>query len=630
MFQIRKQQPPPHLNGNNNINNNGVNRTSFGITRSSMLLNSRQSFIETPSSSQQHRQQSYKRRSTLLSTPASNIKRRQSSNFQNDIQTSQSQRSFSIPNRPSQTPIRTSNDLRPIKDKKYQELIQKEIYSFLIENKFETKTNITINENTLKSPTQKHFNEIFKFLYLQLDPYYIFQKPIEQEMILILKSLQYPYLNSISRSHFSAVGGSNWPTFSSILFWLVKLNLEILNLQEADFITNDEFDKIHIKYTKDSYVLFINGEEDTDPYYDDMKNEMNNLKEKLDLELVELTEQRDKLAEKIELLNQELYNRNLIDEKSIALEDDYIKLKAFNDNVEKRIPDWNIKLQQLSNELILLEEKYNEINNEKNNLTNELSLRNKSIDEINNLFITRDKLSKDIELVTDKVEKLNVQYEKRVNEFETNFQKLNQLCGNYNQSVKMLNYGNDYNFSIELNNLTKNEGLEKHQILNKNLKEEFYQLQQIELNTNKQVMQEKEITRKQTEEYESLVEKIKEQTFYLDELKLQDEELKKNIEEIQQQMYREQDKYTKEINKLDHQSREMKNSISGDILELEGKLRDTYITRSKIQEEISIKRQEMEEQQMKITSFVINFRRSIQEKLIKLDDFIQIELQKFE
>ena len=148
-----------------------------------------------------------KRRSTLLSTPATTTKRRQSmmgnnlhqqhqygstalrhstqpsssmnSQFNQALQhvspyynpTSyssqtpssqpssqqyqQQQQQANIPSSASSSQQQQSMDPRPLKDKKYQELIQKEIIRYLIDYKFEIKTNIALTENILKLPTQK-------------------------------------------------------------------------------------------------------------------------------------------------------------------------------------------------------------------------------------------------------------------------------------------------------------------------------------------------------------------------------------------------------------------------------------------------------------------------------------------
>ena len=49
----------------------------------------------------------------------------------------------------------------------------------------------------------------------------------------------------------------------------------------------------------------------------------------------------------------------------MALEEDYMKLKSYNQNVEKMMPEWNKKLEQLLNEVISYEEQMNKLQDEK-------------------------------------------------------------------------------------------------------------------------------------------------------------------------------------------------------------------------------------------------------------------------
>ena len=121
----------------------------------------------------------------------------------------------------------TTRDPRPLRDKNFQNLLQQEIYSYLNEQKFDVETNHPISLKALKQPTQKDFIYIFKWLYLRLDPGYIFTKSLEHEVYSILRTMQYPYLATINKSQISAVGGSNWPKFIGMLHWLVVINKKL-------------------------------------------------------------------------------------------------------------------------------------------------------------------------------------------------------------------------------------------------------------------------------------------------------------------------------------------------------------------------------------------------------------------
>ena len=56
---------------------------------------------------------------------------------------------------------------------------------------------------------------------------------IEQEIVTLLKLLNYPYMHTITRSHFSAVGAIIGHFRNIIL--VSKLNLSLLTLNDDDF-----------------------------------------------------------------------------------------------------------------------------------------------------------------------------------------------------------------------------------------------------------------------------------------------------------------------------------------------------------------------------------------------------------
>ncbi|RLV90894.1 putative kinetochore protein NDC80 [Spathaspora sp. JA1] len=169
--------------------------------------------------------------------------------------------SLSAPN-PQQ--LLSQRDSRPLRDRKYQELISAEIHSFLNENRFEMESGIKLSESTLKAPTQKEFIGMFTFLMRIQNPTYKFIKSPDSEIFTALKLMNYPYIDSISRSQIGAVGGQNWPTFLGVLYWLVTRNLKLLRITEGDEVPEDE-DRLHDQYhgyITSKYSNFLREQED--------------------------------------------------------------------------------------------------------------------------------------------------------------------------------------------------------------------------------------------------------------------------------------------------------------------------------------------------------------------------------
>lgn len=114
-------------------------------------------------------------------------------------------------------------DTRPLGDKNFQNLIAQDILDYLNQEQFSVETNYPVSLKTFKQPTQRDFVTVFKWCYRRLDPGFQFTKTWETDLYTILKTIQYPYLNSITKSQISAVGGSNWPKFLGMLHWIVQI-----------------------------------------------------------------------------------------------------------------------------------------------------------------------------------------------------------------------------------------------------------------------------------------------------------------------------------------------------------------------------------------------------------------------
>ncbi|KAF9342935.1 kinetochore-associated Ndc80 complex subunit ndc80, partial [Mortierella sp. NVP85] len=76
----------------------------------------------------------------------------------------------------------TIRDPRPIKDKAFQRTLIHNLVNFLIQSGFQ----YVITTKNLYQPTNKIFQDIFKFLYLKLEPGHEFQKKFEDEVPSLL------------------------------------------------------------------------------------------------------------------------------------------------------------------------------------------------------------------------------------------------------------------------------------------------------------------------------------------------------------------------------------------------------------------------------------------------------------
>ncbi|ODV82156.1 putative kinetochore protein NDC80 [Suhomyces tanzawaensis NRRL Y-17324] len=606
--------------------NTGKNLSMGSATRTS-LLGSR-NILDAISGTN-----SAKRRS-LLSTPASTNKRRQSLSGQ-ALHPPSSSSSQQTPQ--TSTPI----DQRPLRDKNYQQLIQQEIYDFLVTNRFELEMNHTITLKTLKQPTQKDFILIFKFLYNKIDPYYEFHKSIEVEVFSLLKILNYPYLDSINRSQISAVGGQNWPSFLGILYWMIKLNLSILNLNIDDSLISpdDEFDKIFIKYIRDSYQAFINEQDDYSEFYEEMKIEFEKLNSNLLQDIKNLETDNDRLRLQHSELNGQLIELQQAEKKSVALEDDLIKFKAYIETMENRKSKWSEIIDKIKEEITNRDEELQGINQSQKELENQILQKGITISEINNLNIERDKLSKAIDLISSRLEDAQSKLNDKDIELIKNYQSLENFIKQYNNLILKTKSPN-YDFEIKLlqtaiNSISqeasdndKYVSLKPNDIINKVLKDEKIELLKFRSEINSKIHQYQDEQIKIQEQCDLVIEKNLEQSEYLEGLGSKLTASKMNYDEIYETMINDSTTYSTQIEKLERELRSIKINTNQGFIELENQYQNTLIEHDELTHSLAKSRKALFDKCCKMAEFIMNFKLSIQTNLLDLDDLAMIEYEK--
>ncbi|KAI9482068.1 kinetochore-associated Ndc80 complex subunit ndc80 [Coemansia sp. RSA 989] len=155
-------------------------------------------------------------------------------------------------------------DPRPLKDRSFQSKAQQRIMNYLSTHGYPG----LLTPKTLATPTVKDFQTIFKFLYAQLDPRYMYAKKFEEEVLIILRGIHYPYVNNISKSHIYSAGSlSTWPGLLAMLLWLVELIECVKQMSPEDVDVNDpEFkdsvqfvDRVFFDYLSQAYPVWLDS-----------------------------------------------------------------------------------------------------------------------------------------------------------------------------------------------------------------------------------------------------------------------------------------------------------------------------------------------------------------------------------
>lgn len=565
------------------------------------------------------------KRRSLLSTPALN-KRRNSSTYQPPSSQPSSQVNSQQPN--SQTQSLARHDSRPLRDRNYQALIQQEIQDFLTANKFELEMNHPLTAKTLRQPTQKDFVLIFQFLYGKIDPNYRFTKSVEAEVFVLLKVLSYPYLDGINRSQISAVGGHNWPAFLGMIYWLVKVNVSLLEFSDDELISPEEdLDRIFIEYIMKAYKSFIERNEDYSAYFDDMNERFKNANEDFARHLDELSELNASLTAEFDKLRSEMQNLEDSEKKSKALENDLIKFKAYIDTMEARKLKWAEVLGKIQDELASSELELKELEKAKNDLEKTINDKGFSIKDIDGLNVERDRVSKATDTTNNKIEELRNQLQSKDIDLSKNYQSLQNFVKQYNNTIYKMQ-SPKYSFELKLNDSIVNEAkaFSPREILDKSLKEEKIELLKYRTEINSQIHQNQDESIKLQEQSDLIRESILDQSELVENLEAKLVADKSTHEELYDTMLNDGAKYTTQIERLQRELTNIKINTNQGFIEVENKFQNKSIEYDELNHDLFKEKSILHDKIQRVIEFTINFKLSIQLNLEDLDFLATTEL----
>ncbi|KAG5440845.1 hypothetical protein PCK2_000144 [Pneumocystis canis] len=221
-----------------------------------------------------------------------------------------------------------SKDPRPIRDKQYQMMCIHSILAYLSNSGFPQ----TLTQKNLQQPTQKDFMTIFKWLYHRLDPNYQFVKKMDDEVIMCMKNLKYPFADQISRSQLIAVGSPHsWPSMLSMLHWMVEVIMCIEKLinkgMDVDHNNENHVEKIFFDYLTKAYRVFLSGDDDFSEMEKELEQEfdklhaVNSLKEDLYREVIRMLDEVIKFKLHIQAGLESLENEVILENENSKLEE---------------------------------------------------------------------------------------------------------------------------------------------------------------------------------------------------------------------------------------------------------------------------------------------------------------------
>ncbi|KAM7191588.1 putative kinetochore protein ndc80 [Rhypophila sp. PSN 637] len=367
-------------------------------------------------------------------------------------------------------------DPRPLKERAFQARIGQELLEFLANRNFEIEMGHKLSDNFIKSPTQKDFNTVFKFLYNQIDENYRFQKNIDQEVPPLLKQLRYPYEKSITKSQIAAVGGQNWSTFLGLLHWMMQL-VVMLDRYQTNHYTDACMeagvdvagDHIIYSFLTSAYQDWLNmddeaAEEDVEraltPHIQAMASSFERSNSRYIQELEILEGENARLLKEIEDLEKSTPDPAVLDSHFKIMEEDKVKFEEYNTLALQRSEKYETRIQVLQEELEKLQAELKEVEDERRSLRDAVDEQGISMQDIDRMTAERERLQKSIESAAQRLEDVKKRVADKEIEASQKLEELERMVHRYNTVAYQIGLipstainakGKDYELQVMVN-----------------------------------------------------------------------------------------------------------------------------------------------------------------------------------
>ncbi|KAG9005376.1 kinetochore-associated Ndc80 complex subunit ndc80, partial [Tulasnella sp. 427] len=370
-------------------------------------------------------------------------------------------------------------ETRPIKDRAYQAMMQREIFDYLTQQRCGI-PNLALK--TLQTPTNREFHLIFQFLILDVDPSYVFgrEKKQEDEIILLLRDLRYPLVDTISKTSLAAPGSSSaWPTLLAMLHWLVTIAKELPKWLDPD-ICNDynllpieelPFDVeipnfpelITCEYVFNAYAQYMYGHDE----FREQDMELENMVERKNEAVVQRC---DEAETRIRELRTEIEKLKLQPTELVSLEREHQKCLTDLDKLSGLIEEREVKfrknrdvVEMLNSRLAAQELEIDELNQEHESILARISSQGVTDEEAARMNADRERLKRAHDELSAKAShslraagEVEIASEKRANEVDALASKYTNLIYNTGFAPRPPEPFQDVNFQLEFNPATDN------------------------------------------------------------------------------------------------------------------------------------------------------------------------------
>uniref|UniRef100_A0A060T258 Kinetochore protein NDC80 n=1 Tax=Blastobotrys adeninivorans TaxID=409370 RepID=A0A060T258_BLAAD len=528
-----------------------------------------------------------------------------------------------------------TRDPRPLKDRSFQAKMAEELLEYLSNYCDLGSYQVTLHDKMVRSPTQKEFAAMFKCLYHRLDPGYDFsQRAIEHDVYFLLKTIGYPYMESITKSQISAVGGTNhWPTFLGVLHWMAQLNLSIdeYEQQEDELHLRDReasnvIDSIYARYFLRAYPLYLDNT--TDPSLDDeLRQECDKFTANLEKDIDGLEKENRELARQLQHLNKVAEDLEAVKVRHQTLESDVVKFQAYIDNMKSRKERWTTVIEKLKEEEKNCQQELEQLQQETANLENHIKSQGLSTTDIDSMNSERDNLRKSIQTVEARMDEVREHLDDRERVAVRAQSELDRILKEYNSSLDDAGVESESrsDLLIRVNDPLSSENVGK-------LAYELLDGQDIPGSIRPRLLDNRQkLSMKIHDTQDKMIqlqEKAEQLAEDINERRDQKENLEANLnasriqhDEIADNMNNDATKTKAAIEGLERKIGSMQAAVHSGSLELEQQEFDVGVERDRLRHDIEYKRGEMYDEVSRLVTLAVDFKLGIQTALEEYENF---------
>jgi kinetochore protein NDC80 len=320
----------------------------------------------------------------------------------------------------------------------------------------------------LSAPTLKDFQLMFQFLYGKVDPNYKWTpgKKFEEEFLVLLKALKYPFAEQITKTQLQSVGSPHtWPVLLAVLIWMIELIMVSQQIEyEGDMDDgNVDGNEIFHVYLVKTYNEYLQGVENVG--FSEELNELFHQKDELALnDIKRLDEENAELNTEWTKLKQETPPLVKIKQEKQNYESDIVKLNQWKEALLKKKSQIEEQLKSLNNDYEHLNNQLEKCASEKMELQQIVDNQELSPADIDRMNNERDQLSQQFDVLSEKLKEtskyvwqLEIDANKKMSLIEKQGKIFNDKCYHVELLPKNAKFakGKNYEFKLMMSQVEK-------------------------------------------------------------------------------------------------------------------------------------------------------------------------------